>query len=162
MQLTKIIYDKLTNNSFGLYQNRGKLSGSGWFISWISTQHNKDSLKRIYPNTSIIFLDSHQLSDFEKKKISDLVENTKWLISDYYKIGIFDGGRYLTDIQSEKYYFVDYLDTSNSKVDNFENCFRINGTSLLYFPLNRKFTNTRCIILKLDDFRNIQLSSILD
>jgi hypothetical protein len=169
MELNKIIFDKSTGNSFGLYRRSGKLSTFNWFINWISTQHNRDSLKKIYPNTSIVYLDSPQLGDFEKRTINDLVENTKWMISDYYKIGIFDGGNHLTEITNVKHYFIDYLDTSNPKVDKLpidseirETWFKISGTKLFYFTLRRNFRNTRCLILKQDDFRSLQLNLILE
>lgn len=145
MVLNKIIFDPSTGYSFGIYRHKGGISLLST-IHWLSTKHTKDELKKIYPNTSIILLDSPSFGDFEKENIKSLIINTQWVENDLYKIGIFDA--YKFNQNEVKHYIFDW------KADN---CF----LNIEYFKLSRRDMSSRCLPLTIDVWREIRLGQIL-
>jgi hypothetical protein len=148
MELHKIIFDRLNGYSFGYYRQRGKLVHHQSLLCWLSTMHTKDELKKIYPNISIIDVESQQLGNFEKNIINSLIKDTDFIESESYKIGIFNSQSYYMSIEYGMYYFFDW------KSDSCE-------FSTKYYPLSRKNISMRCHPMTQDIWREIQLSRIL-
>jgi len=149
MELNKIIFDPINKYSFGIYRQSGKMVSQKAILCWLSTKHNKDELKKIYPNTSIVLLNSPQLGDYEKGHIESLIKDTTWLETDFYKIGFFnsDGWSSLS-LERGDHYFFDW------KAESYP-------INIEYLPLKRKNQNPRCFVLSVDIRREIRLDQLL-
>lgn len=141
MELAKIIFDIQTSFSFGVYRQRGKLVSRTSILTWLSTKHNRKELKEIYPNTSLVSLTSPNLGNFEKDAIDFIVQNTRWIETDFYKIGILKSAKL-------DHYILDW---------KAKDC----ALNIKYQPLSRKDMLPRCLPLTIEIWREIRLDQIL-